>query len=802
MHDFARNHIRKITKERAGLTLFLAVFLFFATTITVLPIRAEVFYPWRDVYIGALEGKEWFGLVLAASRDSVFGFRIRVVKEGRQAEGHDLFYLVSEVGPHSPDGQYSRIKADLSLPFHQAQETPILIKHAPKSETLTLEWSRQNEKAVIGRIRAPKNIELQIVHYFPWNISGEYRLLGDGQVQAESGIDKKLHYLFWSNRQPDAPPVQTEKDISLPFSMEKERELYFVAGVGEDPKTLSNQIYRYKNSKTINYFLLEEGRRYQNKRVRADGLFKGVAEAITNNVFWMTLYQPGHHRLYTPAGRNWIFQPGGLQDHWTVFEWDSFFSALEASVESPKHVRDIIASVLETQYPNGNIPNWRGRFSGTADRSQPPVGAFCVLKLFGKIGDFDLLKLSYPSLKKWHDFWKAPKSNGQARRDGNGDGLLEWGSDADLVSTAVPSWEINAEGKQRAIWESGQDDLPNWEEASFNEETGTLMMNCLDLNSLYALDAYCLAQIANILNLPDDYALYIDEYNQMKRLINSVLWNEREKFYFDRHWDGRFSQRKAASNFYPLLARIPDKEQALAMIKRLLNPKEFWGDYILPTISRDDPLFKEQQYWRGAVWPPTNYLVYQGLKAFGFDAVAAEFAQKSAALFLRSWENFQLCPENFDSRTGEAGGQRFQTWGPLFALIALEEYIDFTPWEGFRFGMLKPEKKGKLVRLAIQGRHYQVEVSNSKIKLIEEEREILKANGGAVFRHFLYSENEVSFEIKTLKAREVEIHFLKKGKYQLLVDNELKRVFTGRSEKIIIPEGDHTVLIQLLEALE
>ncbi len=802
MQDFARKPIKKIANHRAGLTLCLAVLLLLATTITVLPTRAEIFYPWRDVYIGALEGNEWFGLVLAVSRDVVFGFRIRVVKEGRRAEGQDLIYLVSEVGPHSPDGQYSRIQADLSLPFHQAQETPILIKPASKSEKLTLEWSRQNEKTVVGRVRAPKNIELQIVHYFPWNISGEYRLLADGQVQAESGIDKKLNYLFWSDRQPGAASAQTGKDISLSFSTEKERDLYFVAGVGEDPRILGNQIYRYKNRKTINSFLLEEERRYQNKRVKVDGLFKGVAEAITNNIFWMILYQPGHHRLYTPAGRSWIFQPGDLQDHWTILEWDSFFNALEASVESPRHVRDIIESVLETQYPNGNIPNWRGRFGGTADRSQPPVGAYCVLKLFGKLGDLDLLKFSYPHLKKWHAFWKAPKSNGQARRDGNGDGLLEWGSDAELVSTAVPSWEIKAEGKQRAVWESGQDDLPNWEEASFSEETGTLTMNCLDLNCLYALDAYCLAQIANILNLPDDYTLYLDEYEQMKKLINSRLWNEREKFYFDRHWDGRFSPRKAASNFYPLLARIPDQEQALAMIKRLLNPKEFWGDYVLPTISRDDPLFKEQQHRRGAIWPPTNYLVYQGLKAFGFDAVAAEFAQKSATLFLRSWENFQLCPENFDSRTGEAGGQRFQSWGPLFALIGLEEYIDFTPWEGFRFGMLRPERKGKLVRLAIQGRHYQVEVSNSKIKLIEEEREILKANGGAVFRHFLYSENEVSFEIKTLKEREVQINFLKKGKYQVFVDNEIKKIFTGRSQQVKIPEGDHAVLIQLLEVLE
>ena len=80
----------------------------------------------------------------------------------------------------------------------------------------------------------------------------------------------------------------------------------------------------------------------------------------------------------------------------------------------------------------------------------------------------------------------------------------------------------------------------------------------------------------------------------------------------------------------------------------------------MPTIARSDPAFKDQNYWRGKVWPPTNYLVYHGLKAYGFDPIASEFAKKSAELFLHSWDNFQLCPENFDARTGEAGGQRLK----------------------------------------------------------------------------------------------------------------------------------------------
>jgi hypothetical protein len=327
-------------------------------------------------------------------------------------------------------------------------------------------------------------------------------------------------------------------------------------------------------------------------------------------------------------------------------------------------------------------------------------------------------------------------------------------------------------------------------------------MNCLDLNCLYTLDAWCLAKIANILNQRADYRKYLDEYNQMKELINRTMWDEREGFYFDRYWDGKFSTRKAASNFYPLLARIPDQKRALRMLRHLFNPEEFWGDYVVPTISRDDPSFKDQQYWRGTIWPQINYLIYQGLKAYHFDVPASELAKKSYDLFMRSWDNYQLCPENFDSRTGEAGSRRYQSWGPLFALICLEEYLDFTPWEGFRFGMMVPEEKGKLSRISIQGRHYEVEVSPDKIKLKEEGKEIVKTNGGVVFRRFLYSENEISFEINSLNEREIKINFLEKGKYQLLIDDKPKRVFGGKSVKVKIPAGEHSVLVLLLERKE
>jgi hypothetical protein len=769
-----------------------------------LTLSPEVFYPWKETYIGALDAQAWPGLVLAPSGGCAYAFLLRIERNEETVEGADFYYLVCEVGPHSPDGLYARVRFDLGLPFRMGAETPILMKPPPRRQVLTLEWSRRDERTVIGRLVCPEDIRVTVVHYAPWDTAPEYEVLQDGQVRGRSGRDGDPAYLMWVSG-PGEPAVAAPRSIARTYLPGSDRTIAFVAGIGEGTEALISRLTRYRNAVSISDLIDEEARVYEEKRVKVRGLYAGVAESVTNSLHWGVLYQPGNHRFYMPASRTSLFtRSNNRPDPWTIRGESAFLDALAVGLESRKLAMDALAAVFETQYPNGNIPGWRSRSSGSADRSQPPLGAYVALKLFGRLGDLQILQQAYPHLQRWHAFWTEPRTNGTPRRDGNRDGLLEWGTDTALIGRDVPSWERNASGRMRAGWESGQDDLPNWDDATFNEATGTLSMNCLDLNALYALDAWSLAEIAAVLGRAADAESYRDQYEAMKKLINDRLWNEKEGFYFDRHWDGRFSVHKAASAFYTLLAGIPDQERVRRMLKRLLDPREYWGDYVIPSVSRDDPSFRpeSQQSWRGAVRPAANYLVYQGLKAYRQDAVASEFARKSAEMSMRSWTSFGLSPESFDSLTGEAGGQRFHGGGPLAALVAVEECLDFTPHEGFRFGILQPEAKARMSRVLIQGRQYEVGTSNSETFLREEGEVLIVIDGGAVVRRFLYNEAEVSFDINTLKKRDIRVHLLKKGKYQILIDGRAADVFSARSRKFSVPEGEHSVLIQLLEDLE
>jgi putative isomerase len=101
---------------------------------------------------------------------------------------------------------------------------------------------------------------------------------------------------------------------------------------------------------------------------------------------------------------------------------------------------------------------------------------------------------------------------------------------------------------------------------------------------------------------------------------------------------------------------------------------------VIPSIARSDPAFKDQDYWRGRIWGPMNYLVYLGLRNYDSpEAMEArrELARKSTDLFLLEWrtkghvhENYSAVQDDSDTVTSS---DRFYHWGALLGLIGLEE---------------------------------------------------------------------------------------------------------------------------------
>ena len=631
--------------------------------------------------VGALEARRWAGLVFASGPDEGIGLRlVFTTPDGRRRDLEDWYWMVSRVGPHAPDGSYARMEFDLA-----AEPSP---SSRPGESTLILEWSRREDAVALRAVAfAPGRLEL--AGDDPWGWQARWEESPDGWHAAFGSVEIGAAF---------GPPADDRAATLVAWGPRGARSRSAEANEG-CPGTENTALSRaWSLLPELDRWIDDARADWDRRRPRSSGAAEGLVESVTDNLMWTVLLQPETGRLYAPAGRRWIFPNQGhgtkegrpAADDWTIFGWDSFFNALALATVSGRLAWNALLAGLESRYANGNVPNWRSRHAGTPDRSQPPIGSFAALKLHHVCPDEDALATAWPGLRAWSDWWVADK-RGRPRREGLTPGLFAWGSDTAAVPEReqLPEWEVGASGHQRAAWESGQDDLPLWEEAQWDPERETLAMSAVDLCSYRALDLECLSRISRILGHEAAARRLATERRRLVGTMNDVLWCDAAGLYLDQLPAGR-SSRVAASNFLPLIGGVPSARQARRMVGVLCDPARFWGDCVLPTISRDDPAFDDQQYWRGSIWPPMNYLVLQGLRRYGFDELASEFAWRGALMFLADRRRTGFCRENFDARTGRGRGRRFQSWGPLFALGAIEEFVDACPWRGVRIGSRLP----------------------------------------------------------------------------------------------------------------
>jgi putative isomerase len=105
------------------------------------------------------------------------------------------------------------------------------------------------------------------------------------------------------------------------------------------------------------------------------------------------------------------------------------------------------------------------------------------------------------------------------------------------------------------------------------------------------------------------------------------------------------------------------------------NPQEFWGDWILPSIARNDAAYKDNDYWRGRIWAPMNFLVYLGLRRYDAIDARRDLVEKSRALLLKSWSQGHYVYENYNSDSGQGddvqSSDKFYHWGALLGFMSL-----------------------------------------------------------------------------------------------------------------------------------
>ena len=396
------------------------------------------------------------------------------------------------------------------------------------------------------------------------------------------------------------------------------------------------------------------------KSISAAGAKGPILDAIETTLGWDTIYDPEKKRVISPVSRVWSVGWGG----YVLFDWDTFFAATLASIGDKDLAYANALEILREETPQGFVPNY-ARAGGwkSEDRSEPPVGAITVLGLYRQFQDRWFLEDAYEPLMKWNRWWAAHRDI---------QGYLAWGSDG---GNEPQNLDDGSRGThQGAEFESGLDNSPMYDGTVYNPDSHLIEYADVGLMSMYVADCDALAEIADTLGKTED-AKELRGREDKYRAKLATMWDERAGMFLNKDLHtGESSRRLSPTNFYPMLAHAATAEQAKTMLeKHLLNPEEFWGEWVIPSIARNDPAFKEQEYWRGRIWGPMNYLVYLGLENYDAAKARDEFAEKSYALFLKEWREKGHVHENYNAVLGTGddvtSSDRFYHWGALLGYI-------------------------------------------------------------------------------------------------------------------------------------
>lgn len=515
------------------------------------------------------------------------------------------------------------------------------------------------------------------------------------------------------------------------------------------------------------------------------GRHAGALDALRDVMGWNTVWDGVNARPYTSISRNWNQQKFGGFGVWLD---DQLYAALMTGVLDAEVGRENLRAVLASATPQGNFACLVTANDAWVDRTQLPVASFVVWSMFLRSRDPSILRLMAGSLGRNHSWWWANRDPGRR-------GLVSYGT-SDVGEGLYKGTSFGARN------ESSMDNAPIHDEARYDPSTRTL--DCLDvgLNSLLALDAEMLSLITAELGDAGAARAHAARAAATRDRIRTELWDGTRGIFANRLWSGTFVRSLGPTSFYPLAAGIPSAEQTRELLVHLSNPRTFGGEPGLPGVTRDDAAFGDNAYWRGRVWPPLNYWVWQGLRRVGRRAEARLLAERSFALFAAAWAR-RLCPENYNAVTGEPLDQPdtdgFYGWGALMPAMAVGDITDVSPWSGWE--VANGGQDVVLGPIQSPAGAVTVSVSGGLLTILKGGAAILETNLAGTLANLRLEPGRLSFVLEGRTAADSFVHAMADGTVMLARAGSRDLAVAARAGGVRLTgfeERDGTVAVDVL----
>ncbi len=630
-------------------------------------------------------------------------------------------------------------------------------------------WRRISEKTVYGQVEFDDGLEILAEMYIPWedrldrewpNFTRQGKRVFAGELVSPYHTYENNAVLFCTDKEPDGAIGYNQRAAQL-NSFQKNGRLesvargtiwgdmgiswYFGAHYIEGFSFVIQNGSAESFLKTLNENsfdrLLEIGKTEIKKEptsLTGNGIAGQIGEAISSMLPYNTIYKAFTGRRYIMVDRPWA----RAADDWGIqFNWDTFLSSWSASWVDPELAKENMLSGYDAQLPDGRIPlhirSGKERHAEppiTAGRAQHIVQGLSLWMTYLHTGDKQWARVCYEGAKKANAWWFKDRGDGQPYRDPLNWGLLGFGYDPEAEMGILGVRKQPYVGKAQYAYFETYDDSPQWtsgeyfksvsnleavteenveDEAKYVEGYHTANIYTLERCCLYAADCECLSKMAKVLGYAEDAASFDLKYKRMAENINTHMWCEEDGCYYNLKFDGSFSKKQSPDCFMPLMTGLVPEERKQRLLTILKDETKFWGEYMIPSIAKDDPAFPDQKYWRGQIWPTQTLWTYLSLKRANEQKLAWELAQKAGRMLAREWEENGFAPENYNAYTGRCGGATHYNWGVLMGMILFEELIELRE-DKILFGNSFAEDGTEVSNVPIDGYLYGMKIKDGK----------------------------------------------------------------------------------------
>lgn len=335
--------------------------------------------------------------------------------------------------------------------------------------------------------------------------------------------------------------------------------------------------------------------------------------------------------------------------------WDSCFHAIAASHVDPFLGEREIESLLKNQHEDGFVSHvtfWQRdvyeemvstyaiafRTRYLSDEMQPPLLAEAVHAVAERGRGVEFIKEVLPKVINFYEWCNNV-------RNPYGDGLIRVVQPDETGLDHSPKWDELMQLKEFTVAEANR----GWHRVcdpydEFDRDpkkmielnhfvVADVMVNTIYIENLRVLSDLC-RQVGDAANS----AKYAQRADKAFSSLITLCWDEEDGLFYDvANKENRKLRVNTFTSLMPLLLADLDKAKVDRLIAHLLNQKEYWVDYPVPTVSIAEPTFEpgtvgDILVWRGPTWMNSNWYLARGLKRHGYHEQARLIADQSVKL--------------------------------------------------------------------------------------------------------------------------------------------------------------------------